>query len=293
MSKEVSFIIPSLNEGDNLRKTVQSLRDTSHCDYEIIIVDDGSTDGSSDFVQRQDGDPRIRLFKTGIRLGSAKARNFGADHAEGNVLIFVDAHVFFPKGWVMPILETLSQENVGAVAPGINAWGNPEIKGFGLRWRNTRLDIEWLRQQCPQPYAVPMVGAACMAFRRHLFQELDGFDSGIVNYGSEDAEICLRMWLLGYKVVIVPQVEVSHLFRSRFPYQVSWTDVVHNMLRTVYAHFNSERADRVSTALRSLPGFEPAFSLVNASDIWERRQMLEQKRKHDDNWFFATFGLNF
>ena len=113
------------------------------------------------------------------------------------------------------------------------------------------------------------------------------------DYGSEDLEICLRAWLLGHEVIMTPEVEVSHLFRTRFPYQVSWTDVLHNMLRTAYAHFNSERAERVIAALRSLPGFEPAYSRVKSGDIWDRRRTLELRRKRDDNWFFDRFGLSF
>jgi glycosyltransferase involved in cell wall biosynthesis len=293
MAKEVSFIIPCLNEGDNLRKTIQSLEGATDGDYEIIVVDNGSTDGSSDFIEREDGNSRIRLFKTPNRLGVARARNFGAAHAEGDILVFVDAHVFFPPGWVIPLVEALGQGIVGVVAPGTNVWGNPHVKGFGMRWRNARLDVEWLSRKSPQPYPVPMVPGGCVAFRRSFFQEIGGFDAGMVNYGSEDLEICLRTWLLGYQVVVVPQVEVSHVFRSRFPYAVNWTDVVHNKLRTVYAHFNSGRSDRVIAALRSLPGFGPAFSRVKGGDVWDRRRALELRRKYDDNWFFDKFGLNF
>jgi GT2 family glycosyltransferase len=115
----------------------------------------------------------------------------------------------------------------------------------------------------------------------------------MVNWGSEDLEICLRLWLLDYEVVLVPQVEISHLFRPRHPYSVNWMDVIHNMLRMVYVHFNTERAKRVITTIRSLPDFELAYQQVHASDVWDRRQMLELNCKHDDNWFFDKFGPKF
>jgi glycosyltransferase involved in cell wall biosynthesis len=292
MAQDVSFIIPSLNEGENLHKTIQSLQATTTCHYEIIVVDNGSTDGSSDFIPRENADSRLRLFKIVRPLGVAGARNFGADHAQGDIMIFADAHIFFPQGWLDPIMSALSHEGVGIVAPGINVWGNPSIKGFGMRWRNARLDVEWLGQRSEEPYTVPMVPGGCVAFRRDFFQEIGKFDSGMVNYGSEDLEICLRTWLLGYEVIMVPHVEVSHVFRSRHPYDVHWLHVVHNMLRTVYAHFNTHRAARAIAAIRSLPSFESAFSLVHASDVWERRRTLEQQRKHDDDWFFARFNIN-
>lgn len=293
MSSTVSVIIPTVNEGENLRTTVEGLQATVQCGYEIVVVDNGSTDGSSDFIQGENGNSHLHLLRTGERLGVSGARNTGAEQAWGETLIFVDAHMKFPLGWVLPLLDVLEQPNVGVAAPGINAWGAPEIKGFGMRWRSARLDVEWLPRKSPQTYAVPGVPGGCMAFRREVFQEIGGFDAGMISYGSEDLEICLRAWLLGYEVVIVPHVEVSHLFRTRFPYQVNWTHVVHNMLRTVYAHFSSERAGRVIATLGSLPGFEPAMRQVQAGDIWDRRDELERQRQYDDDWFFARFGLSF
>jgi GT2 family glycosyltransferase len=113
----------------------------------------------------------------------------------------------------------------------------------------------------------------------------------MMNYGMEDTEICLRAWLLGYQVQIVPQVQVAHLFRAQFPYQVKWTDLVYNTLRTVYAHFSSERTARALAEIKSLPNFEKALALVKVSDIWDRRRKLKLNRQRDDNWFFDRFGI--
>ena len=290
---EVSFVIPSHNEGENLRKTVQSLQQATESLYEVIVVDNGSTDESSDFIGREPRDSRLRLIRTQERLGVSGARNLGAAQATGEALVFLDAHVLFPAGWMSPILQVLKRENTAIVAPGVSAWGNPGSKGFGMRWRNARLDVEWLSQRSSQPYPVPMVPGLCMAFRRDFFQEIGQFDPGMVNYGSEDLEICLRSWLCGYEVLIVPLVEVSHLFRPRHPYQVAWREVLYNLLRTVYAHFNPERAGRVLAAIRSFPGFREALDQVNSSNIWDRKRELEERRCNDDNWFFTKFGLKF
>lgn len=290
MNACVSIIIPSLNEGDNLRKTVQSIQNTVTGDYEIIVVDNGSKDGSSDFLLESHGDPKIQLYKT-ERLGSARARNFGARRAVGDFLVFADAHVLCPSGWLSPLMNMFKDKDVAVVAPALSVWGNPASKGYGFRWKNYRMDVEWLALKRPEPYWVPMVGSGFMVIRRAVFDQLEGFDEGMINYGCEDAEICLRTWLHGFKIAIVPQIAVSHYFRSKHPYRVTWDDVLNNILRTAIAHFCRTRIDKVKRAITYIPGFHNAYHRVMKSDIWERRSQLYENRKYDDDWFFEKFDF--
>src|SRR6266550_8443001 len=223
MNKEISLIIPTVNEGENLSMTIQSVQETTRGAYEIIVVDNGSTDGSTEFIEHA-CDPRIRLFKTGERLGVAGARNYGAAFAEGNFLIFVDAHVLFPQNWLTAILDVLRDGNVGLVVPAVSAWGNPNVLGYGINWSGECLEAKWLGKQSPDPYTIPLAGGCFQAFRRDFLFEIGGYDSGMTNFGSEDLEICLRIWLLGYQIMIVPQIEISHRFRRSAPYLLEWVD---------------------------------------------------------------------
>ena len=295
MGETVSFILPALNEGENLFKTIQSLHETSTCDYEIIVVDNGSTDKSTDFMEKDTGKSCIRLFKTQKPLGVARARNFGAAFAQGDILVFADAHILFSPGWLGPVIELLQREEMGIVAPAISSWDAPNVLALGMRWTDAKLNLECHGTQASEPYAVPMLPGMCQAFRRDFFHRIEGFDSGMVGYGTEDLEICLRAWLLGYNVFVVPEVVVSHLFRSgaHRPYESRWVDAIYNMLRAIYAHFNARRAQRVVAALKATPTFTEAYHLIRESDIWIKRRSLEVKRIHDDNWFFEQFSMNF
>jgi glycosyltransferase involved in cell wall biosynthesis len=293
MGEKVSFILPALDEGENLYNTIKSLQDTNTCDYEIIVVDNGSTDGSTDFIEKGNCNACIRLFKIAKPLGVARARNFGAAFAEGDIIVFVDAHIIFLDGWITPIIELLQREDVGIVAPAVSAWGAPGDLGFGMHWTDATLNVEWLGKRAAEPYAVPMLPGLCQAFRWDFFHKIEGFDYGIVGYGIEDLEICVRTWLLGYKVFIVPEVQISHLFRANAPYKIHWMDAVYNMLRAIYTLFHAQRAERVVAEIRSLPYFREAYELVRDSDVWSRRRSLEVRRIYDDNWFFDKFSMNF
>jgi glycosyltransferase involved in cell wall biosynthesis len=292
LSRLISIVIPTLNEGVNLRKTVISLQNTLDCDYEIIVVDNGSTDGSSDFISQDQNNSRVRLFNT-ERLGVANARNFGARQAHGDFIFFVDAHMLFPKGWMEPMLKNIERAEVGIVAPTIAAWGNSSTKGYGFKWRNSRLDMLWLKKEGNKPYPVAMVAGMFQGFRAKVFFEIGCYDSGMISFGSEDAEICLRAWTLGYEVCLVPEVEIAHLFRSKHPYKVQWQEVVYNMLRVVVTHFNTPRKERCLKSIRSFPSFDSAYQRLQNSDIRQRREYFAEKRVLDDEWFFKRFQMGF
>jgi len=290
MDKKVSLIIPTLNEGENLSMTLESIQETITGAYEIIVVDNGSTDDSTRFIE-QTGDSRIRLLKTEERLGVAGARNYGAAFAESNILIFIDAHMLFPQNWLTPILDVLDKQQVQLVVPAVSAWGNPHAIGYGISWKGAKLEPKWLGEQSSDPYSVPLAGGCFQAFHRAFFYEIGGYDSGMTNFGSEDLEMCLRVWLLGHQVKIVPRVEISHRFRRTAPFEFGWIDISYNFLRLVYAHFNEQRIERVLAAHAATPSFDEALKRVRISDIWLKRRTLELKRTYDDDWFFRTFDI--
>jgi GT2 family glycosyltransferase len=138
---------------------------------------------------------------------------------------------------------------------------------------------------------VPLLPGAFVAVRREVFDISGGFDEGMLQFGWEDTEFSLRLWLLGYDQLVVPSVDVPHLFRERHPYLVEWTKYLYNMLRVAFAHFGAERLARVLDAAKANHDFAGALALAAASDVWERRADLERRRVRDDDWFCNSFGI--
>lgn len=293
----ISVVIATVNEGEHLRRTVENLMATLPQDGEIIVVDDGSVDGSTDFINALDG--RVVLLRTPDRLGSASARNFGARHARGEVLLFCDAHVAAPPDWAPALLLPLQRTDVGAVMPAVRVMRYPddyissgaskEARGYGLRWRDAALSVDWLGCKTSQPYPVPLLGAAFMMVRRNVFAATGGFDSKIVTWGTEDAEFSFRLWTLGFECLVVPGVDVAHLFRSQRPYRVDWESVLYNKMRLASIHFGSERKQLVAEQLKRNPAFAGALSRLSAVDIEDRRTQMLNLRRYDDDWFFRKF----
>jgi GT2 family glycosyltransferase len=284
---EISVVVVTLNEGDMLRSTVTALDATLPITAEIVVVDDGSTDGSADFLQG--ANERIRLFQSS-GLGVARARNFGARQARGNMLAFSDAHVDPPEGWWKPLVEVLQNPVVGAVGPGITDLIDRERRGFGMRLINTAMNAEWLCPEFDEVFPVPLLPGGFWMTRRDVLEHTGGLDDGMLRWGSEDFEFSLRLWMLGYELRVAPEVEVAHLFRRESPYDVEDLWPRHNTLRTAYLHFSDERFERVLETLRPMEEFDEGYRLFQQSSAPERRAKIRAERVRDDDWYFQAFG---
>lgn len=289
MSPSVTAVVATHNEGASLRRTVHALLATLPRDGELVVVDDCSSDGSVDFLRA--GYPEVRVLCTSSRVGNAGARNLGGDEARGDIVVFCDAHVRPPPGWLEPFSTVLAEERVGAVGPAFSDAARPDLQGHGATFERSSLHLRWLPQDGPNPHQAPLLGAAFLAMRRELFVECGGFDRGFMGWGPDDLELCTRLWLLGYSCVVVPAVAVAHEFHTAFPYAVDDSLVVHNYLRTAVVHLDGERLERVIEHYRSYPGFPRALRLVASGDTHERRAEMRAARRYDDLWFFERFGL--
>lgn len=285
-----SVVVIALNESTNLQNTLESLQPTLPEQSELIVVDDGSTDGCSDFLAQ--GTHAVRVFRT-EKIGVAKARNFGASHARGEVVVFADAHVTVSPGWWEPLIGVLRNPRIGAAGPAILDMNRPESKGYGYRFQGPDLlDMHWLPRQKDDPYQVPQLCGCFVAMRRDMLEETGGFDAGMVGWGLNDSELCLRLWALGYELWVVPQVEVLHLFREAFPYGVAWAPVIHNALRLSMIHFGRKRLAEVVRYHCTNPEFPEAFATVVERDVCARRLETARRRVCDSESIFERFGAD-
>jgi len=282
-----SIVIPTLNEGTMLAMTTNSiLTQTRHPHYEIIVVDDGSNDGSTDFYERYPN-PRIRLVRT-RHLGVARARNLGAEHAAGEYLVFLDGHCQVSPNWLDGFAEALAPPDVALAGPCFTRLETPHPRGCGMFWADYTLDPNWFEPvDGSGPYAVPLTTGACQAFRRHNFLAVGRYESGFTRWGFEDTEMCLRAWLLGYRVVVSPGITVAHHFRESRAYEVDDVDVTYNFLRMLHLHFSQARIRRILKGMEGNPFLSAAITRVHQSDTFDIRGQLEACRVHDDEWFFT------
>jgi glycosyltransferase involved in cell wall biosynthesis len=288
VESKISVVVISRNEGAELKRTVENFDDTLPPAAEIVVIDDGSTDGSADRMATRRG--RIKLHRV-QGFGVARARNFGASQTRGNIIVYADAHLRLDPFWWRPLVEVLEDPKVGGVAPAISGYRDGLV-GYGLTFSDARLEVRWLRRKPHAPRAAPIIPGCCFAMRRDVMEASGGWDDGQLQRGNIDNEGCVRFWLLGYELMIAPDTVVAHKFRKRSPYHVGWAEFLFNRLRLAFVHFSPERLGKVVSALRTYPGFGEALAILAASDIADRRRGLESRRIHDDNWYCDKFKMS-
>jgi len=286
----VSIVIPALNEGDNLVDTVQCILDnTAWPELEVIVVDDGSTDGSPERVAALPHDGRLQVVRE-QGLGVAGARNRGARAANGAVIVFLDGHCYVPPGWLAPLVAALEGDHAALAGPAFSNILDPRMQACGITWRDPGLDNVWL--PCGlRVEPVPFHIGACQAVRADIFHAVGGYDSGMTRWGSEDIELCLRLWLLGYQVYAQPASLVYHLFRTSRPYSVDLSQILYNKLRLLLLHFDGDRLTRALSPILGISGVAQSMVQVFDSDLLQCRRALFARRRHDMDWFCARFGI--
>lgn len=209
----VSLIIPVYNHWEDCTRPlldrllpVPQLPDDS---VEILVVDDGSTDETKDRPGYDYcGGAATILHKE--HGGFASACNFGAHHARGQYLVFLNNDTEPAPGWLPPLLEQL-ERGAGVVGPWLKSPGGM-TQSFGL---SQNADGEWVNvgELGAYPKDVPSqqeaITGACLSISRDLFWRLGGFDAGFQN-GCEDVDLCLHARAAGQRVVLVPQSVVVH-----------------------------------------------------------------------------------
>ena len=184
-------------------------------EYELIIVDNGSTDGTTEFLRQLSGD--VQIIVNGENLGFAKACNQGAAVARGKYLVFLNNDTIPQPGWLAALVaEVDSHAEVGIVGSKL-LYPDGTVQHAGVvRDRKRLLPYHIYKSFAGDHPAVnhrrelQIVTAACVLIRCTLFGELEGFDEEFRN-GFEDADLCLRAKERGHLVVYQPRSQVYHL----------------------------------------------------------------------------------
>lgn len=223
-----SIVIPVCNRVELTRECLTALASLQGLpEYELIVVDNGSTDGTVEFLSQLGGD--VRIITNHENAGFAKACNQGAAVAQGKYLVFLNNDTVPQPGWLNALVdEAEDNASVGVVGSKL-LYPDGTIQHAGV----VRDCQHFLPYHIYKSFAgdhpavnqrreLQIVTAACLLIRRSLFEEVGGFDEGYVN-GFEDADLCLKVRERGHRVVYQPRSAVVH-FESQTPGRKSHED---------------------------------------------------------------------
>lgn len=219
----LSIIVPAFQEEKVIAATLKSLL---ACDYpaavEILVIDDGSSDGTAAEVRRvAENNPRVRLFEQ-PNSGKASALENGVAQATNEILIFLDADTRFDRDTLRHLVAPLEDERVGAVA------GNPRVGNLRTLIAHCQ-DIEYIvafnleRRALSHWNAITVVPGAVSAFRRRAIVEAGGFRHDTL---AEDTDLTLAIHEAGWRVDCAPgavaRTEAPETVRSLVKQRFRW-----------------------------------------------------------------------
>lgn len=234
-----SAVVISYNSGDHLLACVESLRaDVSDGPGEIVVVDNGSTDGSPEAVEIAVSgavpgsgvmpESSVVVLRPGSNLGYARAANLGIAATRAPIVVVCNPDLVVEGAMAAHVLGRFATEpTLGAIGPRIHnpdgsiypsARQNPTTADavghgiFGRIWRSNpwtrryrQLDVDW-----DSPRSVDWVSGAAMWLRRSALDAVGGWDEGYFMY-VEDVDLCRRLRAAGWLVAYEPAVSVMHV----------------------------------------------------------------------------------
>lgn len=219
----VSIVVVNWNTREYLKECLHSLRDqdVEGCAIEIIVVDNGSTDGSLEMLRDEFG--YVSLLTEAENRGYGAACNAGIRAAAGGWVLILNSDTVLPAGALSGLCRSLqSAESAALCSPLlVTTSGEPQMFGFGrepalgtlLRRGGRRLLSSRVqdrdRQRDSSSREVDWVSGACLLARREVIIQAGLFDEDFFMY-FEDVDLCRRVRQMGYQVLYCPSVQVLH-----------------------------------------------------------------------------------
>jgi len=267
VSDLVSIVIPAHNQLAFSRECIYSIKANTEHPYKLILVDNGSTDGTRRFFESV---PDATVVHSDDNKGFAGGVNLGLAHAEGHVLL-LNNDTIVPRGWLGRLVRALrSDDGIGMVGPMSNCVSGPQqINNLSLKNMdaiNAQAEALYAREGDKLVPTLRLVGF-CLLIRDSVFSQVGLFDESYKTGNFEDDDYCLQVNRLGYRLAIACGSFVFHygsrtfnalgitdqawddlLERNREIFQQKWQ--VNPLVRKHPAVYSRELNDRARDALR-------------------------------------------
>lgn len=251
--KDLTVIMPFLNEGKEPEKTIESIYSTaSKKRVDIIAIDDNSNSipGAGEITQMEIAlkYPEVKYIRNTVRVGVDRNRQMGVELAKTPYALIIDAHMRFPKGWLEKILDCVSREpeTLWCTTCLALGYGNMDIERARDKYYGATLllidndsvpdhpareilEPKWIPKKNESEYEIPCVLGANYAFGINSFNYVHGL-TGLKMWGTSEPFLSLKYWLSGKKCKITTDIEIGHKFRDTAPYATNIWSLIYNKI---------------------------------------------------------------
>lgn len=245
----VSVVVPAYNEAENIEATVRSILASGH-PLEVVVVDDGSTDGTADLLEDL-ALPRVRVVRQ-ANAGKSAALNRGVAAARHDLIVMIDGDTIFQPDTVAELVAPFADPDVGAVAGNVKIANRDRlvprmqhleyVVGFNV---DRRVQDSW--------GSISTIPGAAGAFRREAVQEVGGLSSDTL---AEDTDLTIALGRAGWRVVYAEKalawteapVSAGQLWRQRFRWSYGTMQALWKHRRALRERGASGRMGRLGLA---------------------------------------------
>lgn len=317
----ISVVLPSYNAMETLETSLKSLIKTSYPNYEIVVVDDCSKDGTYEYIKDFfTKHPRVRvdIYRNSRNMGASFTRNFAIKKSKGEYIAFAETDMKFDSRWLSELVEYLkNNKDVGAVAGKCcDFLQQNKIGAVGLKFDPATFGVipigygkESNQVNDQQEVGLGSVGTL---FRRSVLEKIGAFDEKF-RHNIDDIELSLRMWVAGYRQVSVPKSITYHWtfkpLNLRSTPQLKSEIISNKIMRVFLKNYQIKsliiylpqlivyQLMRVAKNLlygdpKPLIGFMAGiiWNLINLGDTLIQRRRIQGLRKLSDREIFDKIG---
>jgi GT2 family glycosyltransferase len=288
---------------------LRTLLDTDYPNYDVVVVDNASTDGSQAEIEASFGsNPRIRIVENSENVGHAEGCNIGARMTKGQYIVFLDSDIEFEtKNWLRELVNVMENDSTVGLAQAKIVLSEDKrcldyvcvaVDALGTWAVNYGSKEERFKEN----FEILAASSGCCIARRNVFDQVGGFDADYFIY-DDDTDLSLRARLLGYRVMFVPSALVIH--RGGVLRGVSGMMLYHsskNRLNTVLKNYELrnvwwrfsvltfftfivsagffvvKKHDEAKATLKGV--INP---IANLPKIWKKRLVFQSKRRVKDS----------
>ncbi len=293
-TEEVSIIIPAFNRKNELRKCLESIYRQDYQNFEILIIDNGSTDGTREMILGQY--PRVRLFSNRKNLYACKTRNFGISQCVGPYVWFLDSDVIIVKADCLSTMMKLikTDETIGGIGGTVYVFDDHSTKIAVPRNNQFEMFEDWDREDF-QLVECDFLPSSNLLMKRDLLLNIGGFTE-IYGYLLEDNDLGLKVMKWGLKNVTDRRTVAFHPFKSgpvnfRRSYNFYRNVFLYVLLNFHYKRWPSLVADRLHSSHRVRRINEETVSAVGHRRLAQSLVVFSGMLLGLINLIFLTFPI--
>lgn len=305
----VSIVIVNFNGKELLRQCLFTLSNTNYSDYQIVVVDNASTDGSlADINGTFSSNPQIKFIENTENVGHAEGCNIGARITNGKYIVFLDSDIEFEtNNWLRELVNVMENDPTVGLAQAKIVLAEDKncldyvcvaVDALGTWAANYGSKEEMLKEN----FEILAASSGCCIVRRDVFEQVGGFDASYFIY-DDDTDLSLRARLMGYRVLFVPSALVTHrggILRGvsggmlYYSSKNRFNTVLKNYeLKNVWWRFSVltfftfivsigffavKKHDEAKATLRGIMN-----PIIDLPKIWKKRLMFQSKRRIKDS----------